>query len=181
MGKSTPPDDREPAEDGASKIFVTVSQRLSRRKFIARAGTFVVTLVGTSAAIAAVPGLSGEAWANSVPGLGYDPSTWHNCDKWARCNMCGYSCNCCNGDENNPGACPGCAEDANFWEGCCTNDSGDRKLVRYWDCRRGSCDNTKIAACYQCSGCNNGCPQPFWKATGQQYVCTAVRIIGTAC
>lgn len=165
---------------GFASALSSFSQRLSRRNMLRRAGAVAVAAFGISALKEVVPGVRGLARANGQKsGLGYAPaSEWGNCSSWDRCNMCGYSCNCCNGSQG-AGACPDCAVKANYWTGCCAEDGVARRwLVRYWDCKSVSCSDNKIRDCYNCTGCNNGCPESFWKGNGW-YVCTTVNVIQT--
>lgn len=153
-------------------------QRISRRSAISRIAAGV--LGGLAVSVFVEP----RALAHNADLPEWDPSTWHNCTKWDRCKMCGYSCNCCNGDGDNPEDCPACAgqNPSNSWEGCCTNNSGVRKRIRYIDCHKKDCTKSKLRECYQCSGCNNACDHPihsqWWKGPNQTYVCTAVVRLG---
>jgi hypothetical protein len=164
------------------------AQRTSRRSFLQRAGGALFGGLASAIFVDAI------AMANPPPGLesifNAGAADWHHCtDEWDRCKMCGFSCNCCNGGGDNPQDCPNCAEEDPMrqWWACCRNDSGGNRQIKYIDCTRGSCDNSKLTECYGCSGCTNGCTNPnsegprrhdlFWKQGGT-YVCTTVNRIG---
>lgn len=155
-----------------------VSQTITRRSALYRIAGVVL---GSAAINVLRPvGAGAQPPGGMVGGGGFNPDLdWHNCSMWDRCGMCGYSCNCCNGGANNPEDCPNCADVGDSWMACCRNDNGVRKRVRYFDCVRGNCDNSKLQECYDCSGCDNGCDDPetgdWWKGPGQTYVCTTVR------
>lgn len=162
------------------RILSNYSQRVSRRGFIDKAALTLLGAIGGRVLV------QGTAYANPpaslVGGGGYNSADWHHCTSWDRCKMCGYSCNCCNDDGDNPGRCPDCAARADSWDGCCRNDSGVLKMVRYVDCRKNNCGTTKLNQCYDCSGCNNACDHQvhsrFWKTASQTYLCTTVNVVG---
>lgn len=152
-----------------------LSQRVGRRSFLYKLGSSI--LGGVAMSLFAQPTAMAQPPGSMIGGGGYNSNDWHNCSDWNRCGMCGYSCNCCNGDRSYT-QCPECAARANFWTACCEDPSGSIRRVRYTHCRKADCTNAKLRDCYDCSGCNDGCPERFWKQQDQTYVCTIVETVG---
>lgn len=162
------------------------SQRVSRRRVIAKIGKWTLTVLGVGTDVEMLP-VDRRALAQTSSADIIEDLQDATCTGWKMCGMRGNRCNCCNGPQLGFAACPGCANEGSFWSACCCKPGtlpglGTKYNVDYYDCCKGSCSEDKVAQCRACTWCANGCPQPVWGCGGDitRYVCTKV-IVGSSC
>jgi hypothetical protein len=142
-------------EDASRRACEALSQRSSRRGFLARVGRLAFATVGVTIVSQILPQGRDTARAATFP-----------CDACEMCGFCGSQCGCadCSGDSS---ACPNCACPGGWWEQCCNCVGGHQKF-RYRDCyshgdqMNGPCSQTKIQNCQGCGlGCCNHAGGPY--------------------
>jgi hypothetical protein len=157
-----------PADVAGWRAFEAISQRSSRRGFLARVGRVTFAIFGVTVAEQLLP--IGVSVADTEP-----------CGSVDLCGFCGRECGCgnCSGDVY---SCPGCACVANSWSACCCA-GGQCHLYRYHDCYSGNngCSQDKVDNCNNCTYCcgpqypNTG---PYKDSCGGDYMCSKVHFVG---
>lgn len=172
------PEDTEPVDVVGWRAFEAISQRASRRGFLAKTGRLAFAVLGVSVATELLP--IGRAQAAVIP-----------CSDYSLCGFCGTQCGCsnCSGDI---GSCPSCACIGGSWTACCVQGGGVRRRFRYKDCFRvgdtvnGPCSQNKFNNCRSCRRCCGGqYPPPDPPGGGPYYnqnpcseiMCTTVNLV----
>lgn len=142
---------------GLDSVGTWLSQRTSRRSFLARTFALTLTTVGVATVYRAV-----------APFEEYGADAHHNCGAdCAWCGICGRRCNACGGTN---GTCPnGAYLGSQAWSRCCCG-----YLRYYYDC----C--TKVSQCYA-ERCDNYCGQPEWCPAGYPTYYCSIHVTGSAC
>ncbi len=93
------------------------------------------------------------------------------CNDWHLCGIFGKPCTWCGGRNY----CPSASQDGSdngYWEACCNQPGGGRKMIKYIDC----CKCAGVTILCQIGGCYFNSRQPSWCPNdpdkGQYYVCT---------
>jgi len=145
-----------------------LAQRTTRKRFLARAGRFVLKAVG----VAVLPILPVDRIVENAMAA--------NGSAWYLCGMYGRACDCANCGGSLTSCPSGCAQGSS-WVACCTDLQGYGRSISYFDC----CETgSNCTACNSCNGCyNNPIAQPVWCGSASLiYRCTRYRInIGVAC
>ena len=156
------------------------AQSLSRRSMLARAGKFVISMLG----ISVVPLLPVDRIVRTAE------AQTGGCGAWQLCGIWGRLCNTCACPSGTLQTCPVCTHQGSLWRSCCTvlDSSGNptpdgRRIIEYIDCcgQQGSpsCngDASTCDAGQFCRGSEGS--QPSWcgGAPGM-YHCTRYRVGG---
>lgn len=163
------PDDTHPLDAAAYRAADALSERTSRRGFLAKLGRVTFALLGVTVVSEVLPVGRNMAKADAVP-----------CSTWYMCGFCGSQCGCgnCSGDITE---CPACACVGGSWTACCSGPGGIHHRYRYKDCYRGSCSSAKYNNCFNCHSCCNLPTGPYpGICAGQPLMCTKVNFV-TGC
>lgn len=141
-----------------------LAQRLSRRGLLAKVGRVTLGVLGLTIATEAAPLIRSEADASS------------HCSGYELCGFCGWKCGCaaCSGSLYQ---CPNCANIGGYWETCCISGGTQGQWIRYIDCCKGQCSDTKFNDC-KCSWC---CRKDHPVYSCGTYMCTKVSLTGRSC
>lgn len=138
-----------------------LSQRTTRRSFLARTG---MVLMGTAARMAAEPEL-GRMTAQA------SHSSYHSCSPCRYCHLCGKPLPDCNGYLYPWSCCPGGSKECGAWAGrCCCG--GTMYTYKYSDCYGGSPSCGSMWCTKDSSMCSE------WQDAGT-YRCTRVLRVAT--
>lgn len=151
-----------------------VSERSSRRGFLAKVGRLTFSALGVVLVTQVLPYGRDIATADS-----------YGCGTWWLCGLCGPQCGCgnCSG---NVGDCPGCACSGGGWVACCQGPAGSEAQYRYRDCfshgnqQQGPCSQAKINNCQDCQSCCRGQYPgggPYYSGCNGSFMCTKVNFV----
>jgi methylamine dehydrogenase light chain len=145
----------------AERATVALSERGSRRAFLAKVGRAILVISGVGAVTA----------SGVLQPVDRRVALAASCTDWSKCAMHGYPCENCGGSAS---SCPSGCSAGSSWTGCCSFNANCYYYVTFQDC----------CGCSQ-SGCSNWCAnssEPNWcaGAGGGTYTCT-LSIIGCLC
>lgn len=183
--------------DTVERLSQNLYHATPRRGFLSTVGKVLLGLVGVTV-LDALPLDRTTKVALAKPGENHTNPL--SCQYWKYCsvNTGGWSpCPCCS-QISSDCVCPyGTLPGSNYWIGCCTNPSGVRRILRYYDCSvslpgQVQCNFTDCSIqCHNDNNANGANPhtsggvgsyyhQIVWGPNGN-VICTAVCTSSTSC
>jgi len=156
------------------RLLVDLSQSVSRRSALTRAGQALLGLMGFVVAYKA------GQWA--MPDDALATTTCDDCQDSTLCGIYGVPCGAptCAG---NCSACPaGMTRGTSYWSQCCLVSDGIYKIIKYYDCCRSKTPCTQPDDRCQVPFCANNSVQPTWCAAGTNcYWCSQTAVTFMTC